>query len=101
MRYVGDIPTEPSLAALARKEITAQEFTRQHRIVMDWLEKADKEKIGLPHDGETFDDDSPQGMLETLARLKAMGYNVPEYVFEILREEIAESASQPGHEHAT
>jgi alkanesulfonate monooxygenase SsuD/methylene tetrahydromethanopterin reductase-like flavin-dependent oxidoreductase (luciferase family) len=43
--------------------------------------------IGLPHDGESFLDGTPAQCADRLERLRAMGYNVPEYAINTLREE--------------
>lgn len=44
--------------------------------------------IGLQHDGETFRDDSPGDCADRLERLSAMGYVVPRYVIDQLRQEV-------------
>jgi hypothetical protein len=54
---------------------------------MDFLDTAERKEIGLPHDGETFKDDSPQECAATLRRLKSLGYCVPDGVIEELEAE--------------
>lgn len=51
--------------------------------------------IGLPHDGETFDDDSIEDMLKTLLMLRGLGYHVPQFAIESIEEEIKQ-----GEQHA-
>ncbi len=51
------------------------------------LNKAERKAIGLPHDGETFNDPTPEATADRLQSLKDMGYNVPDYAIESLREE--------------
>lgn len=43
--------------------------------------------IGLPYDGETFSTDTPGEMADVLERLGSVGYNVPGYAIESLKEE--------------
>ena len=45
--------------------------------------------IGLPHDGEGFHDDTPGECADRLESLRALGYNVPQYAIDALREEQA------------
>lgn len=46
--------------------------------------------IGLPHDGEDFDDDTPDECADRLEHLRALGYRVPQYAIDALREEAKE-----------
>src|SRR5574337_47846 len=46
--------------------------------------------IGLPHDGETFIDNSLKDMLERVLWLKSLGYIVPDLVINAVMEEINE-----------
>ena len=46
--------------------------------------------IGLPFDGETFNDASLENMRLRLMALKECGYNVPNFVFDRIDQEIAE-----------
>jgi hypothetical protein len=43
--------------------------------------------IGLPHDGETFNHDTPQECAENLEYLRNLGYNVPQYAIDNLKAE--------------
>ena len=47
-------------------------------------------KIGGPHDGARFNDETPQLCADRLEMLRAAGYNVPDYAIERLRKETAE-----------
>lgn len=46
------------------------------------------EPIGLPHDGENIVDDTIEGMIATMKRLKSIGYNVPDWAIESAEEEL-------------
>lgn len=44
-------------------------------------------KIGLPEDGETFNDGTAEECADRLEALRAIGYRVPQYAIDALREE--------------
>lgn len=46
--------------------------------------------IGLPHDGENFCDETPIECAARLESLRAIGYIVPQYAIDALREEQSE-----------
>ena len=48
------------------------------------------EPIGLPFDGETFDDSTPGETADRLEWLRGLGYRVPQRAIDVLREEQAE-----------
>lgn len=52
--------------------------------------------IGLPHDGERFNDDTPEDCAYTLERLRSMGYVVPQYAIDALRREVATPTREAG-----
>jgi hypothetical protein len=60
---------------------------------MAWVEKAERKPIGLPHDGETFDDPTASDAADRLQMLKDSGYNVPQYAIDALREEAGEQGA--------
>jgi hypothetical protein len=62
------------------------------REVMDLLDVMPRREIGLPHDGETFSDDTPGECAETLLMLKSLGYNVPQDAIDALRDEQSDLA---------
>lgn len=43
--------------------------------------------IGLPHDGHGFCDETPNACADRLEYLRALGYKVPQYAIDSLREE--------------
>ena len=65
----------------------ADAWLARHEAVMAWVEKAERKPIGLPHDGETFDDPTASDAADRLQMLKDAGYNVPQYAIDALREE--------------
>ena len=52
-----------------------------------WSDNRTFTSIGLEHDGESFNDNTPGECAARLEELKAMGYNVPQYVINSLLEE--------------
>lgn len=67
-------------------------FWRQYQALRGWLETAPRQPIGLPCDGETFNDPTLEAFRDRLLSLRAMGYSFPDYVIEAVDEEIAEAA---------
>ena len=65
------------------------EWHEIHNKQLDLLENAEYEPIGLPYDNETFNDPDLQSFLERVISLKGMGYHVPNYVIEDIKEELA------------
>lgn len=58
-----------------------------HRTSMDLIPLRD---IGLPHDGESFNDDTASECADRLERLRALGYIIPQYAIDALRKEAME-----------
>lgn len=73
----------------------------RHEAVMAWMEKAERKPIGLPYDGESFDDTTASDAADRLQMLKTTGYNVPQYAIDLLREEAGEQLANVPHEGAT
>lgn len=67
------------------KDATA--WFERHRKVSEMLEQADRVDIGLPHDGQTFNDDTAKECAERLSELKGMGYMIPQAVIDALNAE--------------
>ena len=65
----------------------------RHEAVMAWMEKAERKPIGLPYDGESFDDPAASDAADRLQMLKDAGYNVPQYAIDALREEAGEQGA--------
>ncbi len=84
---MGDIPR---VGELGGENFDAEKFVAAHKAQMDFLENAERMPIGLPCDGETFNDPTLEEFRDRLAGLKAMGYNVPGWVFETIDDEIKE-----------
>jgi hypothetical protein len=57
------------------------------REVMRRMKGAPLEPIGLPHDGADFTDPTPGACADRLESLRALGYRVPQFAIDALREE--------------
>jgi hypothetical protein len=57
--------------------------------VSQMVRKAKLVNIGLAHDGQTFDDPTPEACADRLEQLRAAGYVVPQSAIDRLREEAA------------
>lgn len=67
-----------------------QPWLDRHSQVMDLLDEMPRQVIGLPHDGDTFVDETPGECAERLTSLARLGYNVPESAIAALQEEATE-----------
>lgn len=86
-RYVGDIP---KIDYEAPPEVWTQQFRAQH----EFLRVTTMEPIGLPYDGQTFNDPTLDEFRLRIVMLKEAGYIVPDHVLEQIDEEIAEEAKE-------
>lgn len=80
---------EPDPIPLPSQESDVEGWLEAHQAYMRELKACAITPIGLAYDGESYDDDGPEGMLERLTLLRSAGYNIPDYVFDSLRDEIA------------
>lgn len=62
-------------------------WLERHYNVMDMMHDAEHVKIGLEHDGKTFNEDTALDCANRLIELRDMGYNVPQYAIDDLMEE--------------
>jgi len=84
-RLVGDIPEAPLSLIMEGKN---KEFLKAHKKQMAFLKTAKREPIGLPYDGEPFNDPDYASFLVRLMELREVGYKFPDYVIELVREDI-------------
>lgn len=62
----------------------------RHEKVTQWVRDAERRPIGLPFDGEEFIDQTAEECASRLEWLRGLGYNVPQYAIDALREEAKE-----------
>jgi hypothetical protein len=66
-------------------------WAERHRIVRSMIDRAERVYIGLPYDGECFNDPSPGACADRLEMLQRAGYTVPQYAIDALRDEDREA----------
>ena len=82
-RIVGDVPVVPFFFSVPQSD-----FFSAMKKQSDFVNNAEREKIGLEHDGKTFIDSSVEKLYERLESLVNAGYMIPTYVFASLGEEM-------------
>ena len=99
-RHVGDIKPAPNFycpgyADLPKDEqmAIAERWAAQHKEHMASVEACALVDIDLPHAGETFNDPTLAAFRERLIYLRSVGYNFPDYVLEVVDEEIADASN--------
>jgi hypothetical protein len=70
-------------------------WIRRDRKVRRILDRAKMVDIGLPHDGECFNDPTPGECADRLEELRVLGYRVPQYAIDQLRTEDKELEGKP------
>lgn len=78
----------PEIVPLEMERLS--EFVARHQKVMAMVGAAERRKIGLPHDGADFCECSASACADRLECLRAMGYTVPQYAIDCLRNEATE-----------
>ena len=82
LRHKGPIPELPDVRKVSKKEWQAA-YNAQHRA----LNEDNLKPIGLPYDGQSFNDADLQSFLDRVLMLKEVGYHVPDYVIETIEQE--------------
>ncbi|WP_256743939.1 hypothetical protein, partial [Cronobacter sakazakii] len=86
-RIIGDVPAIPFFF-----DVPPADFFEAVRKQNEFIESAEREPIGLDHDGDMFIDKTPDEMIDRLIYLSGKGYFVPVSAIESLSEEIKEGA---------
>jgi len=83
-RIIGEVPeysfTDPTEKMMA-------DYKKQ----TDFMENAKREPIGLPHDGDSFQEPDLESFKQRLLELREIGYKFPDYVLETIDEEMKEA----------
>lgn len=89
------VPAEPlpPRVELSRESIPA--YMARNEEVSRILDASPHVAIGLPHDGDFFQEPDAAACADRLEYLRGLGYVVPQYAIDALREEAA-SATQEG-----
>lgn len=89
-RYAYKEPLPPMVAFDPDNDQAWEAWLARHKKVQRMVDEADRVAIGLPHDGETYNDDSPSECADRLESLRQLGYIVPQDAIDSLRDEAAE-----------
>lgn len=81
-------PEMPEPVPLTHENV--QQYLERHKRVRAILDGSPRESIGLSHDGDTLEYDTPGEAADALQRLKDEGYWVPDGTIDALREEEAD-----------
>lgn len=81
-RVLGDIPKVPWIL-----DVASDVWVAAHMAQQEFLRTAQRERIGLPHDGETFVEDDLDDFEERLRYLREIGYKFPDDVFVLIAED--------------
>lgn len=82
--------THPLPAVVPLDPDNFEAFMERHQKVMSMVDAAERKSIGLPHDSEDFCEHDAGACADRLEQLRAVGYVVPQYAIDALREEAAE-----------
>lgn len=82
-RTVGEIPKVPWILDTPNDVWLAARHAQ-----MAFLETAERVNIGLPHDGETFEEPDLESFRSRIVYLRGLGYHCPDGVLEAIDEEI-------------
>jgi hypothetical protein len=91
-KIVGTVPAVPHILDLTEGRISLDDYRRASVKASRFLDRCKRAPLGLPSDGKTFIDATPDECAETLLRLRAEGYHVPQYAIDELHEEATEAA---------
>lgn len=83
--FAGPLPAE---IPLEKENIVA--FIERQQKVMEMVDAAESRPIGLPYDGKNFLENDAASCADRLETLKSIGYLVPQFAIDSLREEAAE-----------
>ncbi len=90
-RYKGDIPkTDWSLREGETDETWSIRLAAEYKAQHEYLMACGQEIIDLPFAGETFNDRTLEDFLVRLRTLRALGYQFPDDVIQMVEEEIAD-----------
>ena len=77
-----------TMMLMAKGRISPEQFGKRHEMTMADLERIPLEPIGLPYDGEEFNDATLEAFHSRLHMLRKAGYRFPDYVLEDVAEEM-------------
>ena len=94
-RVIGEVP-HIDWESFLDKRVSAKEFADQYQAQMQFMETCQREQIGLPEDGKSYDDPDLESFLDRILYLRKLGYRVPDHVINDIREEIRDEQEANG-----
>jgi hypothetical protein len=85
------VPCEPFPPRVEMTAANVDAYVARHQEVMRILDASLRAEIGLPYDGESFSLPDAATCADQLEFLRGIGYNVPQFAIDTLREEAAEA----------
>lgn len=85
-RHLGEIPK-----LLPWNDTDTEVWCARYKEQLDWLGTCERRPIGLPHDGQTFNDPDLPSFLARVQCLRALGYHCPLEVDEAIKAEMEET----------
>jgi hypothetical protein len=86
-KTIGD---HPKRLDITTPGITPEQWLESNAALEKFLESAQRVPLGLPYDGKSYNDATPELAIARLEELKRVGYRFPDGVIDALREEIEE-----------
>jgi len=80
------IPDEPLPPTIPFTPENKDAWLARYHEVSQILARTKATPIGLPFDGESFNDDTPEECADRLEMLRGLGYVVPQYAIDALRD---------------
>lgn len=79
--------TEPLPEPIELTDSNFDDWWARRKIVDEMVSRAEREPIGLPHDGARFNEPTAADAADRVRELRALGYKCPDDVEQALREE--------------
>jgi hypothetical protein len=86
MRIVGEVPPLPKNGAFV-----SEEWWDAYRIQAEFVRNAERQPIGMPHDGKFYLEPTLDEFEARLQWLQDAGYRMPAWVFDLIHEERKEA----------
>ena len=93
------MPPPPSLPfddSLEARTLWAHRLAERNSAVSKIISECPRVSIGLPHDGQTFNDPTIADFLDRLIYLRGIGYKFPDQVLADVRQEIQDNDEASG-----
>lgn len=83
------VGTPPKVDWTLLRDQSSDKFMDQYKAHLAWMKTAEMVPIGLPYDGQTFNDPTLEAFKQRLLHLREVGYRFPDDVLESVDEDLA------------